>query len=45
MTWHTESVEAESLSAMLETVRDVGGMIISCKPQDEVVLVTWTVEG
>jgi hypothetical protein len=45
MTWHTESVDAGSLAELIASIRDAGGIIISSRPEAELVQVTWTTEG
>ena len=42
MKWHTDTVTADALERLLATIRATAGTIISCKPDEDCVEVTWT---
>ena len=42
MTWHTVTVAADHLAAMLTTIRSTGGTVTHCRPQTDGVRLTWT---
>jgi hypothetical protein len=42
MTWHTATVSAEGLAALLMTIRGTEGTVTSSEPQADGVHVTWT---
>ncbi len=42
MTWHTATVPADGMSALLRTIRSTGGTVTHCQPQTDGVRLTWT---
>ena len=42
MTWHTATIAADRLSALLTTIRSTGGTVTHCRPQTDGVRLTWT---
>jgi len=42
MNWHTETVTTDALERLVARIRAAAGTIISCRPQEDRVEVTWT---
>jgi hypothetical protein len=45
MIWHTEIVPCTALERLLATIRASAGTIVSCRPTDDQVQVTWMGQG